>query len=127
MAEVILKNSVYDKLKHVTLVGLPALGSLYAGLAVIWHFPAGEEVVGSISLLTTFFGLLLKTSSKNYNAGQGLVGELVLETQPNGHSIAQLQFDDDLPRLADGDEIAFKVVDVEEQNNHEFWDHPDAE
>jgi hypothetical protein len=60
-------NKAYDILKWLTLVGLPALGALYFGLSKIWGFPFGEEVVGTLALLTTFLGALLGLSTVNYN------------------------------------------------------------
>lgn len=60
-------NKAYDILKWLTLVGLPALGALYFGLSKIWGFPFGEEIVGTLALLTTFLGALLGLSTVNYN------------------------------------------------------------
>lgn len=68
-----LSNKVYDKLKWVVQIVLPAIGALYAGLAIIWGkdaFPNSTEVVGSIALLATFLGSVLGISSKAYNAAQ---------------------------------------------------------
>lgn len=58
-----LQNKAYDKLKFVALVLLPALSAGYFSLAQIWHLPRAEEVVGTITILDTVLGLLLKSSS----------------------------------------------------------------
>ena len=63
----ILDNKTYDLLKWIALVALPALGSLYFGLAKIWGLPFGEEIVGTITVIDTFLGALLKISTDNYN------------------------------------------------------------
>lgn len=63
----ILDNKTYDLLKWIALVALPALGSLYFGLAKIWGLPFGEEIVGTITVVDTFLGALLKISTDNYN------------------------------------------------------------
>lgn len=63
----ILDSKTYDILKWIALVVLPAIGSLYFGLATIWGFPYGEEVVGTITLIDTFLGALLGISTNNYN------------------------------------------------------------
>lgn len=63
----ILNNRVYDVMKWVSLVCLPALGTLYFALAGIWGFPYGEEVVGTIMAIDTFLGALLGISSIQYN------------------------------------------------------------
>lgn len=65
-----LNNKVYDVLKWIALVALPALGALYFGLSKIWGFPYGEEIVGTISVIDTFLGALLGISTIQYNGGK---------------------------------------------------------
>ena len=62
-----LSNRVYDILKWIALYLLPALGTLYFALAGIWEFPYGEEIVGTITSLDTFLGVLLGISTAQYN------------------------------------------------------------
>ena len=62
-----MSNKVYDVLKWIAMVFLPALASLYFGLAGIWGFPYGEAVVGTISVVETFLGVLLGISSVQYS------------------------------------------------------------
>lgn len=62
-----LTNTQYDALKWVALVGLPALGALYYGLAKIWNLPSPEEIVGTITLVDTFLGLVLGVAKKSYD------------------------------------------------------------
>ena len=63
----VLNDKVYDVLKWIALYLLPALGTLYFALAGIWGFPCGEEVVGTITAVDTFLGVLLGISSANYS------------------------------------------------------------
>jgi len=63
----ILSDKAYDILKWVALVLLPALGALYFGLAGIWGFPYGEQIVGTITILDTFLGVILGISTVQYN------------------------------------------------------------
>lgn len=62
-----LSNKTYDVLKWIALYLLPALGTLYFALAGIWAFPYGEEVVGTITAIDTFLGVLLGISTAQYN------------------------------------------------------------
>lgn len=62
----ILSNKQYDILKWVALVLLPALGTLYFGLAQIWGFPYGEQIVGTITAIDTFLGVILGISNAQY-------------------------------------------------------------
>lgn len=64
--ELIMSNKVYDILKWIALVVLPALGTLYFALAGIWHFPYGEQVVGTITAIDTFLGAILGISNIQY-------------------------------------------------------------
>lgn len=62
-----LSSKVYDTLKFLAQIVLPALGTLYFALAGIWGFPYGEQVVGTIMAIDTFLGAILGISSANYN------------------------------------------------------------
>ena len=65
-----MSNKVYDILKWIALIFLPALGALYFGLAKIWGFPYATEIVGTISVVDAFLGALLGISTANYNKEQ---------------------------------------------------------
>lgn len=66
-----MPNKAYDVLKYVAQVVLPAAGTLYFALAGIWGFPYGEQIVGTITAVDTFLGVLLGiSSSKFYKEGQ---------------------------------------------------------
>lgn len=49
---------------------LPAMGTLYFALASIWHLPYGEQVVGTITAVDTFLGVLLGISTAQYKEKQ---------------------------------------------------------
>jgi len=63
----VLPDKVYDILKWIAMVVLPAIGTLYFALAGIWGFPFGEEVVGTITAVDTFLGVVLGVSTTQYN------------------------------------------------------------
>lgn len=62
-----MTNKVYDILKWIAQYFLPAVGTLYFALAGIWGLPYGEQVVGTITAVDTFLGVLLGISSAQYN------------------------------------------------------------
>ena len=64
-----MSNKVYDILKFIAQVVLPALGTLYFALAGIWNWPLGEQVVGTITAIDTFLGVLLGISTSKDNKG----------------------------------------------------------
>ena len=65
-----MSNKVYDILKYIAQIVLPALGTLYFALAKIWGFPYGAEIVGTITAVDAFLGALLKISTDQYNKEQ---------------------------------------------------------
>jgi hypothetical protein len=66
-----MSNKVYDVLKKVAQVWLPALGTLYFALASIWGLPYGEAIVGTITAVDAFLGAVLGISTHLYNKKQG--------------------------------------------------------
>ena len=46
-----LSNQVYDVLKFLCTILLPACGTLYFALARIWNLPLAEEIVGTLSAI----------------------------------------------------------------------------
>lgn len=62
----ILTNRVYDLLKWVTLVLLPALAVLYMALADAWGLPYATEVAGTIAAIDTFLAVLLGISTNTF-------------------------------------------------------------
>ena len=65
-----MSNQVYDVLKFIAQILLPALGTLYFALAKIWGFPYAAEIVGTISAVDAFLGALLGISTMQYNKEQ---------------------------------------------------------
>ena len=62
-----MSNKVYDILKYIAQIVLPALGTFYFAIAKIWGFPYASEIVGTISAVDALLGALLKISTDNYN------------------------------------------------------------
>lgn len=61
-----MSNKVYDILKWVAQILLPALATLYFALAGIWGLPYGEAIVGTITAIDAFLGALLGLSTVQY-------------------------------------------------------------
>ena len=61
-----MSNKMYDVLKWIAMVVLPAVGTLYFALAGIWGFPYAEQIVGTITAFDTFLGVVLGITSSNY-------------------------------------------------------------
>lgn len=64
-----MKNETYDLWKKICQYWIPALGTLYFTVAQIIGLPYGEQVVGVLTAIDTFLGVILGISTANYNKG----------------------------------------------------------
>lgn len=62
-----MDDRIYDMAKWAAMYLLPAAGTLYFALAGIWGLPYGEQIVGTITAVDTFLGVILGISSAQYN------------------------------------------------------------
>lgn len=62
-----LSDKLYDILKWVTMIVLPALATAYVGLAAIWGWPFADEVAKTTAVICTLLGALLGISTAEYN------------------------------------------------------------
>jgi len=70
-----LSNKVYDVLKYIVLIVLPALATLYTAVSGLWNLPFAAEVNGTISAIDTCLGAMICVSTATYNKnGGGLNG-----------------------------------------------------
>lgn len=65
-----LSNKVYDILKYITIIILPAIGAAYTGLSQIWTLPYASEIPATITVICTFLGAILCISTAQYNQQQ---------------------------------------------------------
>lgn len=63
----LLNDKIYNILKWVAQLLLPALGALYFALSTIWGLPYGEQVVGTITAIDAFLGAILGVSTAAFN------------------------------------------------------------
>lgn len=78
----IMSGKTYDVLKYIAQIVLPGLGTLYFALASIWGLPYGEQIVGTITAVDAFLGVLLGISSAQYyKEGRDTDGTLLIDTK----------------------------------------------
>ena len=65
-----LPNKIYDILKWIALIFLPAVAVLYGALAPVWEWAYPDEIVYTITAVDTFLGALLGISNMNYKKGE---------------------------------------------------------
>ena len=61
-----IPNKLYDWLKWIALVAIPALSTAYVGLATVWGFPFADEVAKTACVVCTLIGALLGVSTAEY-------------------------------------------------------------
>lgn len=78
-----MTGKLYDRLKFVALIGLPALATLYFTVAAIWGLPYGEQIVGTITALDTALGVVVKYLANQHDKiPEILAGDLVVTDNP---------------------------------------------
>lgn len=105
---VIQSNKLYDVLKYVAQILLPAAGTLYFGVAQAWGLANSTQVVGTIVAIDTFLGVLLHISNTQYNSGTKYAGVVnVYETDDK--KTLSLDLAGDPNELDNNDTLVFKV------------------
>lgn len=74
-----MNDKLYNILKWIAQLVLPAIGALYFALSTIWGLPYGEEIVGTITAVDAFLGAILGVSTASYNRS-GKDGTLQIDT-----------------------------------------------
>jgi hypothetical protein len=99
---------LYNSLKFLAQVLLPALGTLYLTLAGLWDLPSPQEVAGTILAVDTFLGVVLHLQSNAFKANN-LGGTMVVMPTPDGKKTYALELDGDPEDLEKQDQVIFKV------------------
>lgn len=110
---ILVKDSkVYDLLKFLAQILLPALGTLYFSLAGVWDLPSAQEVVSTVLAVDTFLGVLLGLSSAAYNKSDAQYDGVMQVMNTENKKTFQLQLDGDPEQLSTKDKVVFKVNEV---------------
>lgn len=65
-----MKNKTYDKLKWVSMVVLPALGTMVGTLGVTFNWEYTDITVTCITAFGIFLGTILGVSNKQYKESE---------------------------------------------------------
>lgn len=102
-----LSDSVYNKLKWIALIVLPAIATLYITLAQIWGWDYSEQIALTITAIDTFIGVVLGISSKKYTPTTD--GTVTLKTDDGGTVFDNIEFNDTPDQMTDKDTITLDV------------------
>lgn len=105
----ILNSKIYDKLKYIALVILPAFSALYFGLGEIWGLPKVTEVIGTIAVLDTVLGGFIRQSNLKYkNSDERFDGSIEV-SEEDDRKMFSLNLDSDPEKLDQKNEVVFRV------------------
>lgn len=106
-----LNSKLYDALKFIAQILLPALGTLYFTVAQIWGLPNADEVVGTVMAVDAFLGVLLGISTKNYNDSDAkYAGQInVIQGADGVTKTYSMELHSDPTKLDEKSEVTFKV------------------
>lgn len=107
----ILSNRVYDAIKFLTLILLPALATLYFAVAQIWGLPKAEEVVGTIAAISAFLGVLTRVSTSAYlKSPSPYDGDMIVIPKPDGGKTFSMDLNSDPEDLDKKTTVTFRMV-----------------
>lgn len=102
-----MSNRTYDALKHIALIVLPALATLYTTVGPIWGLPFVHEVVATIVAVDTFLGVILKINSSRYNNSDAAYDGTIHEDGTT--AVPLFEFNEPIENLVTKDNIRMKV------------------
>lgn len=100
-------NKTYDTLKWIAQYLIPAVGTLYFALSGIWGLPYGEQIVGTLTAVDTFLGILLGISTANYNGD----GTFVVDESNEEKDVVRLELYGDPAELKNKSSVTFLIKD----------------
>lgn len=108
----IFSEKTYRVLNFIAQILLPALGTLYFGLAAIWNLPAPEKIIGTITVVDTFLGVMLGISQTKFKQ-QVAHGIMKVDETPTGKTYS-LVINDDPEYMLDGKtQVRFNIEKTE--------------
>lgn len=107
-----LSNKVYDVIKWLITIGLPAVGALYFIIIKVWDFERIPGVNGIINTIIVTVGVYLRYSSKKYSKKENASdGDLIVVTEENGGKFLGLGINKSLEDMTSKDTVKLNVVE----------------
>lgn len=107
----ILSNKLYDAIKWLITIGLPAVGALYFMLAEAWDFNNSRGVNGTINAIIAFLGLLIGYSGRQYRKGEGAPDGDLIVTNADGEKYLALGVNKSIEAMTSKDCVRLNVVE----------------
>lgn len=107
----VINPKIYDFLKYIALVILPAVAALVLGLGVTLNWSSAPVVAGVVTLVDTFLGAILGKSSSNYKKQDpNVFGDLIVMQDYDGTPTG-MRFvgHEENPVLEEGSQVVLNV------------------
>jgi hypothetical protein len=105
-----LPSKLYNFLKQLALIGLPAISTLYFMLGETWEWDNVTQVIGTIAAIQVFLGAMLGLSTRAYNKSDARFdGDFVSTETEEGNKSYLLDLKTDPEELPSKKQITFKV------------------
>lgn len=106
----LLSNKAYNLIKAIVQLLIPAASSLYLLLSGLWGLPFAQQIVGTLSGLATFLGVLLRISTKSYdNSDAKYDGKVLIVDDEDGPKLFSLELNGNPLDLEKKKSISFKI------------------
>lgn len=106
----LMSNNVYNILKQLVQIILPAFGVFYMTLGNVWGFPGSKQVSDTIIAICTFIGVLLSFGARSYNKSDAQYdGALDITHKEDGSKVYSLNLNTDTSVLDSKRNVNFKV------------------
>jgi hypothetical protein len=106
----LLSNKIYEVLKTIVQLWLPALATLYFTLAAVWGWPHAEAVVATFAALATFGGVVLRISTRSYESSGARYDGAINITEKEGQTLYSLELNSDPSAIDTKNAVTFKVL-----------------
>ena len=111
----LLSSKAYDVIKALVQIVIPATSAAYFSLGELWEWPGVPKVVGSLAIVATLLGTLLKLSKRSYDrSDESNDGELVVTQNELGKKYYSFEPSVDIRAIPSMDKLVLKVKDLSE-------------
>lgn len=76
-----IPDKMYEALKWICLILLPALAFGYGQLSEIWGLPLADQIPRTINLVATVIGILIGVSTYNYKQENNIIVKKKVEVK----------------------------------------------
>lgn len=104
-----IPSKLYDALKWVAMVLLPALATFYFVMAGIWNLPYAGEVVATITATDTLLGAILGISSATYKKSDARFDGTLTVIKNDPSLINQLEINTSPENLGKQKEMTLRI------------------